>query len=34
MTRDKERERKRWKKSPGYYYLHPEKFRFSLKDLK
>ncbi len=24
---------KKWKKSEGYYYLNPEKFRFSLKDL-
>jgi len=25
---------KKWKKSEGYYYLHPEKFEFSLKNLK
>ena len=24
---------KNWKESEGYYYLNPEKFRFSLKDL-
>ncbi|MBY9012065.1 MAG: hypothetical protein KGD70_06800 [Candidatus Lokiarchaeota archaeon] len=30
---DKERSLKRWKKSEGYYYLNPEKFRFGLKDL-
>ncbi len=24
---------KRWKNSEGYYYLNPEKFRFSLKNL-
>ena len=25
---------KRWKKSFGYYCMHPEKFRFSLRYLK
>ncbi|NVM18162.1 MAG: hypothetical protein HWN80_10630 [Candidatus Lokiarchaeota archaeon] len=30
---DKERILKRWKKSEGYYYLNPNKFLFSLKDL-
>lgn len=25
---------KRWKQSFGYYCLHPEKFRFSLRNLK
>jgi len=30
---DKERLLKRWKNSEGYYYLNPEKFRFSLKNL-
>ncbi|MHA1985735.1 MAG: hypothetical protein ACW98D_03755 [Promethearchaeota archaeon] len=25
---------KRWKRSFGYYCLHPEKFRFGLRDLK
>ena len=24
---------KNWKESEGYYYLNPEKFRFSLKNL-
>ena len=30
---DKARLLKRWKNSEGYYYLNPEKFRFSLKNL-
>ena len=30
---DRARLFKRWKKSEGYYYLNPEKFRFSLKNL-
>lgn len=30
---DRERIIKRWKESEGYYYLHPEKFRFSLRNL-
>lgn len=30
---DKERNLKRWKKSIGYYYLNPDKFKFSLKNL-
>ena len=30
---DKERSLKKWKKSEGYYYLNPEKFKFSLKNL-
>ena len=25
---------KRWKQTMGYYLLHPEKFKFGLKDLK
>jgi hypothetical protein len=29
---DKEREEKRWKQSFSYYSLHPEKFKFGLKD--
>ena len=28
------RNEKQWKKSMGYYLLHPEKFKFGLKDLK
>jgi hypothetical protein len=28
------RNEKRWKKTMGYYLLHPEKFKFGLKDLK
>ncbi len=31
---DKEREEKRWKQSFSYYCLHPEKFKFGLKDFK
>ncbi|MCK4382490.1 MAG: hypothetical protein KAW66_04270 [Candidatus Lokiarchaeota archaeon] len=31
---DKEREEKRWKQSFSYYCLHPEKFKFGLRDLK
>ncbi|MFX0104594.1 MAG: hypothetical protein ACFE75_03775 [Candidatus Hodarchaeota archaeon] len=31
---EKKRELKRWKKSFGYYCLHPEKFKFGLRDLK
>jgi len=30
---EKKRRIKRWKKTEGYYYLHPEKFLFSFKDL-
>ena len=30
---DKKRMIKRWKMTEGYFYLHPEKFRFSNKDL-
>jgi len=30
---DKARLIKKWKKTEGYYYLNPHKFRFSLKDL-
>jgi len=30
---ENERLLKKWKESEGYYYLNPEKFRFSLKDL-
>ena len=30
---DKKRMIKRWKMTEGYFYLNPEKFRFSLKDL-
>ncbi len=30
---DKERILKRWKESKGNYYLNPDKFLFSLKDL-
>ncbi len=29
----KQREEKLWKKSQGYYFLNPEKFRFGLRDL-
>lgn len=25
---------KNWKQGMGYYFLHPEKFKFGLKDLK
>lgn len=28
------RNEKRWKQTMGYYLLHPEKFKFGLKDLK
>jgi hypothetical protein len=31
---ESKRSKKKWKKSFGYYCLHPEKFRFSLRDLK
>ncbi|MBY8986105.1 MAG: hypothetical protein KGD65_13600 [Candidatus Lokiarchaeota archaeon] len=31
---ESKRAMKRWKNSFGYYCLHPEKFRFSLRDLK
>ena len=30
----KQRDEKRWKQTMGYYLLHPEKFKFGLKDLK
>ena len=30
---DKKRIIKRWKMTEGYFYLHPEKFRFGLRDL-
>jgi hypothetical protein len=30
----KRRDLKNWKKSMGYYMLHPKKFKFSSKDLK
>jgi len=30
---DKKRMLKTWKESEGYYYLNPEKFQFSLKNL-
>ena len=30
---EKKRSLKRWKQSEGYFYLHPDKFRFSFKDL-
>ena len=30
---DKKRMIKRWKMTEGYFYLHPEKFRFSNRDL-
>jgi len=30
---DKARLLKKWKQSEGYYYLYPEKFTFSLRDL-
>jgi hypothetical protein len=30
---DKDRLLKRWKKSEGYYYLNPDKFKFGLKNL-
>ena len=31
---EKKRALRRWKQSFGYYCLHPEKFRFGLKDFK
>ncbi len=30
----KQRNIKNWKQTMGYYLLHPEKFKFGLKDLK
>jgi hypothetical protein len=30
---EKARLLKKWKKSEGYYYLNPEKFQFSLRNL-
>ena len=30
---DKKRAEKRWRQTLNYYYLHPEKFRFGIKDL-
>lgn len=30
---EKRRALKRWKESVNYYYLHPEKFKFDLKNL-
>jgi hypothetical protein len=30
---DKERLLKKWKQSEGFFYLNPEKFQFSLKNL-
>ncbi|TFG22748.1 MAG: hypothetical protein EU532_14115 [Promethearchaeota archaeon] len=33
IKESKEKLLKQWKKSEGYYYLHPEKFNFSLRDL-
>ncbi len=30
---EKKRMLKKWKESEGYYYLNPEKFQFSLKNL-
>ena len=30
---EKERLIKKWKQSEGFYYLNPEKFQFSLRDL-
>ena len=30
---EKKRILKRWKQSEGYFYLHPDKFRFGFKDL-
>jgi len=30
---DKQRLLKKWKQSEGFYYLNPDKFKFSLKDL-
>ena len=30
----KRRDEKMWKQTMGYYLLHPEKFKFGLKDLK
>jgi len=31
---EKKRALKRWKQSFSYYCLHPDKFRFGIKDLK
>ncbi len=31
---ERKRDLKRWKQSLGYYSLHPDKFRFGLRDLK
>ena len=31
---DKKRALKRWKQSLSYYCLHPEKFKFGIRDLK
>jgi hypothetical protein len=31
---DRKRELKRWKQSFSYYCLHPEKFRFGIRDFK
>ncbi|MFW9822501.1 MAG: hypothetical protein ACFFE4_06180 [Candidatus Thorarchaeota archaeon] len=31
---DRKRDLKRWKQSFGYYCLHPEKFRFGIRDFK
>lgn len=33
IKESKEKSLKKWKKSEGYYYLHPDKFTFSLRDL-
>lgn len=30
---EKKRAEKRWRRTLNYYYLHPEKFRFGIKDL-
>ena len=30
---DKQRLLKRWRQSEGFYYLNPDKFKFSLKNL-
>ena len=30
---EKKRIIRRWKKTEGYFYLHPDKFRFGFKDL-
>ncbi|MFX0023297.1 MAG: hypothetical protein ACFE9S_13305 [Candidatus Hermodarchaeota archaeon] len=29
----KQRDKRRWRNSLGYYYLNPEKFKFGLRDL-